>query len=219
MELLQETNGRIDIGPQVRQIAEFDAIIKSDRNKNKAFSKKVFSYLYFMYDYKSPYFAYQEKARHQRVLDDLSLGELKMTDKVKAAVRKFRELRETPSIRILNESRETLQTSVDVIKVLRQEIDNAILDLKTWQTPETLDKDSTYTAEEMKEVQSAIRENLSAKQDLIKNSVDNLKNLLSLSDKIPNSIKTLQELEEKVKKEESGEERIKGGGKKGLYED
>ena len=217
MELLKDEGGHITITPQVRQIKEFNEIVRSDRAKNKTFSKKVFSYMYFMYDYRSPYFSYPEKRRHDIVIQDLDLGKLKVNEKLKKAIEKFRELRETPSIRILNESRETLQTSVDVIKVLRREIDKAIEEIQNWKSPEAID-DGEYDPAELKEINESINSNLKAKQQLIKNSVDNLQNLLTLSDKIPKSINTLAELEQKVRKEEAGSSRIKGGGEIGLYE-
>lgn len=218
MELLKEEGGVIAMTPQVKEIKEFNEIVRSDKSRGKAFSKKVFSYMYFMYDYRSPYFSYPEKRRSDIVIQDLSLKDFKVNKKIQDAINKFRELRETPSIRILNESRETLQTSVDVIKVLRREIDKAIEEVQKWKTPELMQEEGEYDPADLKELNDSINSNLKAKQQLIKNSVENLQNLLTLSDKIPKSINTLAELELKVRKEESGGSRIKGGGELGEYE-
>mgnify|MGYP003676496302 CR=1 FL=1 len=43
--------------------------------------------------------------------------------------------------------------------------------------------------------------------------------LLEISEKLPKAIENITSLEEKVKKEESNDVRIKGGGKKGMFED
>ena len=43
--------------------------------------------------------------------------------------------------------------------------------------------------------------------------------MLEISEKLPKAIENITALEEKVKKEESTETRIKGGGKKGMFED
>jgi hypothetical protein len=43
--------------------------------------------------------------------------------------------------------------------------------------------------------------------------------LIKLSSSIPKAIDVLNDLEEKVKKEQTGESRIRGGGEKGMFED
>jgi hypothetical protein len=43
--------------------------------------------------------------------------------------------------------------------------------------------------------------------------------MLEISEKLPKAIENITLLEEKVKKEESNDTRIKGGGKKGMFED
>jgi len=43
--------------------------------------------------------------------------------------------------------------------------------------------------------------------------------MLEISEKLPKAIENITTLEEKIKKEESNDTRIKGGGKKGMFED
>ena len=43
--------------------------------------------------------------------------------------------------------------------------------------------------------------------------------MLEIAEKLPKAIDSITTLEEKVKKEESNDPRIKGGGKKGMFED
>lgn len=218
MELFREENYTVTISPELKTIEEFATIIKSDKHRHKTFSTKVFSYIYFMYDYRSPYIAYPEKTRHSEVLSSLRLTEFKITPKIQAAIDKYLELRQTPTIRLLRESRETLQTSVDMIKILRREIDTALSELSEFKRPTVANSDE-LTDEELADAQDAIMNYMKLKQAHIKNATDNLEKLLSLSDKIPKSISTLSELEDKVKAEEASSTRVKGGLELGAYED
>lgn len=43
--------------------------------------------------------------------------------------------------------------------------------------------------------------------------------MLEISEKLPKAIENIAQLEEKIKKEESSDTRIKGGGRKGMFED
>ena len=49
--------------------------------------------------------------------------------------------------------------------------------------------------------------------------VKSVTQLIELSEKLPKAIDTISDLEEKVKKEQANESRIKGGGKKGIFEE
>jgi hypothetical protein len=49
--------------------------------------------------------------------------------------------------------------------------------------------------------------------------VKSVTQLIDLSEKLPKAIDTISDLEEKVKKEQSNESRIKGGGTKGIFEE
>jgi hypothetical protein len=49
--------------------------------------------------------------------------------------------------------------------------------------------------------------------------VKSVTQLIELSEKLPKAIDTISDLEDKVKKEQSNDARIKGGGTKGMFED
>ena len=53
----------------------------------------------------------------------------------------------------------------------------------------------------------------------ISDIVDNVERLLKLSDKLPNAINSLQQLEEKVIAEQGLSKKIRGGGEVGYFEE
>ena len=65
-------------------------------------------------------------------------------------------------------------------------------------------------------IESALADPLLEDIDPVVRSVTRM---LEISEKLPKAIENITSLEEKVKKEESNDTRIKGGGKKGMFED
>lgn len=65
-------------------------------------------------------------------------------------------------------------------------------------------------------IESALADPLLEDIDPVVRSVTRM---LEISEKLPKAIENITLLEEKVKKEESNDTRIKGGGKKGMFED
>lgn len=65
-------------------------------------------------------------------------------------------------------------------------------------------------------IESALADPLLEDIDPVVRSVTRM---LEISEKLPKAIENITSLEEKVKKEESNDVRIKGGGKKGMFED
>lgn len=175
------------VNTELKLIPEFKSLITRDRTADKKTAVKEFSYIYFIYDHRSPYYIYPEEERMLRVATDTGLGQdYKPDGKVEAAVSKYLELSKTPTIKSLASIREGLLTSSRLIDSLRERIDAALTD------PDLEDLDPI--------VRSVTR-------------------MLEISEKLPKAIENITTLEEKVKKEESNDTRIKGGGKKGMFED
>lgn len=175
------------VDPELKLVPEFKALIVRDKTADKKNALKEFSYIYFYYDHKSPYYIYPEDERHLRVSRDVGFGEDYQPDaKVMAAVTKYLEFGRTPTIKSLSSIREGLLTSSRLIDSLRERIDAALAD------PDLEDIDPV--------VRSVTR-------------------MLEISEKLPKAIDNITALEEKIRKEESNDTRIKGGGKKGMFED
>jgi len=193
MQLFKEENFQIIIDPELRTIPQFKKIIVRDKDRHKRLAMKELSYIYFVYDYKSPYYIYPEGERKMRVRKDLEMPEGWGADKdLEAAVNKYVSFLNTPTIQTLNSIREGLLSSAKVINALRLRID------------QTLELADASDGEEDIDIVSIVK---------------SVTQLLELSEKVPKAIDTIADLEEKVKKEQSNDSRIKGGGTKGLFEE
>jgi hypothetical protein len=191
MRLFKEENFQVIVEPELRLISEFKRIITRDRDRKKRGAFKELSYIYFVYDYKSPYFIYPETERKIRVRKDLELEPGWMEDsEMKDAIKKYISFLDTPAIKSLIAIREGLLSSANVIDALRIRIDQALAE--------------TGDEEEPTDIGSIVK---------------SVTQLIELSEKLPKAIDTISDLEEKVKKEQSNESRIKGGGSKGIFEE
>ena len=193
MRLFREENFQVIVDPELRTIPQFKRIITRDRDRKKRAAFKELAYIYFVYDYKSPYFIYPEAERRIRVRKDLELEPGWMEDKeIKEAVAAYISFLDTPAIKSLIAIREGLLSSAKVIDALRMRIDETLAD--------ATDQD----AEDPVDIGSVVK---------------SVTQLIELSEKLPKAIDTISDLEEKVKKEQSNESRIKGGGTKGIFEE
>lgn len=193
MRLFKEENFQVIIEPELRNIPQFKRIITRDRDRKKRAAFKELAYIYFVYDYKSPYFIYPETERKMRVRKDLELEPGWMEDsEMKQAIAKYVSFLDTPTIKSLIAIREGLLSSAKVIDALRMRIDDAL--------NEATDDD----AEDPVDIGSVVK---------------SVTQLIELSEKLPKAIDTISDLEEKVKKEQSNDSRIKGGGSKGIFEE
>ncbi len=180
----------VRVDPELRVIKEFRELIAEDKNREKVNATSWFGYIYHFCDYKSPYQMYEEKERHIRILKDLKLEPtFKLSARMKAAMGKYQELQDTPATRTLKTTREALQASERGIKAINRKIDEYL-------SPDD-DNESDMTGEAVKLIGK----------------------LLELAEKLPAVVKTVGDLEERVKQEQAAETKLRGGGSKGLFED
>jgi hypothetical protein len=197
MGIFREENHKIIISPECKLIPEFKALIARDKDKEKRVSFQEMSFVYFVTDYKSPYCIYPKEERVARVKRELGLdADWKPDNLVNAACEKYNELQRTPSISSLVAIRESLLTSTRVIETLRSRIDESLTNYQD--PPEDGEQNSL---EDITEIVTAVS------------------SLLVLADKLPKAINTIEDLEEKVKKEQSNEKKIRGGGNINQFED
>ena len=108
-------------------VKEFAKLWEPERNKCKEDKKgelrirayKEFTYIYLVLDFKSPYFKYLEKDKHEAALVDSGLTEDDLKDKdFIAAYRKYQELQETDPILSL------IKTAYHTIYKMRVHLDS-----------------------------------------------------------------------------------------------
>lgn len=100
-------------------VKEFAALWDLDRNKCKADKTgkrrlkayKEFTYIFLALDFKSPYFQYLEKDKHECALEDSELSESDIKDELfLAAFRKYQELQDAdPILSLIKTAYRTLQ--------------------------------------------------------------------------------------------------------------
>jgi hypothetical protein len=108
-------------------VKEFAKLWEPERNKCKEDKKgelrirayKELTYIYLVLDFKSPYFKYLEKDKHEAALADSGLTEADLEDDVfLAAFRKYREIQEEDPILAL------IKTAYNTIYKMRIHLDN-----------------------------------------------------------------------------------------------
>ena len=98
--------GVIIIEDELLLIPEFHKIYTEDTSTNKSLSFKIFEYIYFMCDYKSPYNNYGEDKETQIVKDFFRDGAINLkTPDIEAAMKKYNELKKIPEVHVLEASR------------------------------------------------------------------------------------------------------------------
>ena len=102
MNLFHLEDKKIKITPETLLIPHFKILWDRDKSKDKAIAMAELSYIYFMSDYKSFYLAYPESDRTAQIKHDiLKDKDYKPDDTVKLAITKYKELQNTPSLRML----------------------------------------------------------------------------------------------------------------------
>ena len=180
----------VKVDPELRVIKEFRELIAEDKHREKPNATLWFAYIYHMLDYKSPYQIYEESERHVRVCKDLKLPpDFKTSTRMKAAMKKYRELQDTPATRSLRTTREALQAAERGIKAMNRKIDELLMDSDEDESDGTLE------------------------------AIKLIEKLMGIAEKLPNVVKVVGDLEERVKQEQAAETKLRGGGSKGLFED
>lgn len=84
-----------------------------DKTVEKASALKDISYIVFLCDFHSPYKDLHELEREKHIISDLFDSTWKPDKDIKAAVVLYKQLQETPSMRLLNTARNTLDKLSD----------------------------------------------------------------------------------------------------------
>lgn len=110
-KLFDIDRGHVVMNPTVLWIPEFKKIWDRDKSKDKAMASKEISYIVFMHSFSSPYQSYAERDREKKVLNDYFKGMegWKPDTTIKAAVKKYNELQDSVSLRLLRSSKKALE--------------------------------------------------------------------------------------------------------------
>lgn len=190
MSLFRTEGFQVVVDLELRLIKEFRDLIAEDKHRDKKNALMWFAYIYHMHDYKSPYQLYDEAERHIRVVKDLSLpADFKSSKRLEAAVVKYHELQTTPAVKTLLTTKHALNSAEKAISALTRKIE------------------------------MLLAESDDEERDTVGAAVKNVTKLLELAERLPKMTEVINGLEDRVKKEQSGESKLRGGGTKGMFED
>jgi len=190
MSLFYTEGFEVIVDPSLRLIKEFKDVIAEDKVRDKRNAIVWFAYIYHMHDFKSPYQLYDTKERHLRVVKDLKLdADFTPTKRLEAAIIKYKELSTTPTVKTLVTTREALTSAEKAIQALTKKIEVLLADAED------------------------------EERDTVSEAVKNVTKLLEIAERLPKMADIIASLEDRVKKEQSGESKLRGGGTKGMFED
>ena len=141
MELFTIEENQVIIRPELRMIPQFKKIITRDKDRYKRQALLELAYIYYMYDYKSPYMNISDIDRHSQIIKHLKLGEnWDLDSDLKEAVNQYLEFQETPSIKALKSTRNALLNASKVIDVMNHTTEQALEDEDMVTAIETTEK-------------------------------------------------------------------------------
>lgn len=178
----------LEILPEILEIPEFKAVIrrlkkcKGDLDgRLKLVAKKELAYIYHMASAEGPYFSYPPLERHQRLVNDLFEDpKWKADEEVLTAIKRFKELDQTPASKTINTIINALHKSNRIIDTLIEEIEKN-MDEKKYEQGVTNKQGQTVTGVEI--------------------MLGDIQALLKVANEIPKSIDVYEKLQEKILKE------------------
>lgn len=197
-ELVILVDGLPTFSPMAKLIKSFSDIIKRDKGgkikgdhegRKKLMSTLELAYIWYVTDRKSPIRRnYPENEWEYKAKEKLGMPEEWKPDKlVEEACLDWFEITATQTSKVLEELRSSLFSSQRIIGLLRKRLDKRM--------------DSMALIEELSGTHVTTDDDTGV--DPIKEALEDVKKLIELSNKIPETISVIEKLEEKVAKETS----------------
>ncbi|QDP46367.1 MAG: hypothetical protein GOVbin1709_29 [Prokaryotic dsDNA virus sp.] len=118
MDLFDLRDFKVTISPKALIVPEFKALWDRDESKNKSTALSELAYVYYLSDFKSPYLLSLDISvvKHTVAKDFMKDENYKPDDLVEEAIKKYKSLQETPSMRLLNSSLVTVSKLTDYLE-------------------------------------------------------------------------------------------------------
>jgi len=128
-KLFDIQNGKVVLNPTTLWIPEFKAIWDRDKKKSKDKAVAEISYIVFMYSFQSPYLAYSATDRESRIITDFlsDYEDWKPDELVQKAVKKYNELQDSVSLKLLRSTRLALEKIEEYFRDASKEDINTIV--------------------------------------------------------------------------------------------
>ncbi len=196
----------------ISTIKEFKKLITRDKGsegdadgRRKLQAIREFTFIFHYCDYRSKYINYSEQDKYVECLInaelDKNLDVTKDPDFI-AAIIKYKALQEVPALKVLTELKETLHSAHRVVKKLRDNLETNIARMDLVDTSDEDEEDGKKKS----------------KKSPIAQLTETLTSIMDIATRIPASIKSIEEQEEKVRKELGEENQIRGDAQLGIRE-
>jgi len=207
--VLDDNTRLVDINkPWVSTIKEFKKLITRDKGtigdregRRKLQATREFTFIYHYCDYGSKFTNYEEEDKRAACLSnadlDINLDIQKDEDLLNAIV-KYKSLQQSPSLTLLNELKEGIHTAHKVVKKVRVNLESKLA---------SMDFDTFEEGENPRD-----------KVDPITRLTSSLDLLMNLTKRLPETLNAIEALEEKVKKQLSDTNQVRGGAELGIRE-
>ena len=111
MKLYEQQNGKPVITEDTLRIPQFKRIYDRDKSKEKTQAYKEFDYIYFKCHFKSLYLSYDVSIREEKLVEDfIGIKGWVPDAELEAAITKFKELQNTPSLRFLQANENAMES-------------------------------------------------------------------------------------------------------------
>lgn len=123
MELFIIEKNKVIASPEALLIKEFKDIWDSDKSLSKDRAVSELAYVYFTTDYKSIYQSYHEgEIRDNKIKEDIIRDKnWKQSDLITIAIKKYEELQETPTLRMLKGARKAANVITSYYENLKED--------------------------------------------------------------------------------------------------
>lgn len=181
----------VTISPEMRLIPEFKELIIRDKGspgdadgRKKLIAMKELAYIWHTCKHNGPYSNFSDKEKHLRLARDCFGSEEWVPDeKVTAALDRWRDSQQTVSMKILASLKTSLYSTYELVNIIHGSLQKRI---------------------EKKEYEGVVTDKKGTPISGLKVITEELMALLDIATGIPKIIDSIETLEEKIKKEESG---------------
>lgn len=200
----------------ISTIKEFKKILNRDKGskgdvdgRRKLQAIREFTFIYHYCDYGSKFGNFSEDDKIKQCISNADLPEdfnYTKDEDIIVAINKYKQLQETPALKVLNEAKEGLHSAHKVIRKIRLHLETELanIDLSKIDEIEEIDEDNKKTKKEA---------------DPITKITKALKNLMEVTNLIQPAMENVDTLTEKVKKELGDATGLRGGRDKGHKEE
>jgi hypothetical protein len=129
IELFTLENHQVQISPELRNLEFIKKLIKRDKDREKRNALAQLSYVYFMYDYKSPYSAIPRDEKEEKIKRHLNLtDDFKVDAILQEVIDFYTQHRDSESVKALKSTREALLSSSRLIDKINELVTESLLE-------------------------------------------------------------------------------------------